>query len=450
MFKKILIANRGEIALRIIRACKEMGIKTVAVHSTCDAGAMHVRLADESVCIGPAAPAKSYLSKIAIISAAMVTQAEAIHPGYGFLSENADFVQMVEEHSIAFIGPSSKHIRLMGDKITAKNTAKEAGLPIIPGSDTEIQSDAQALKLADKIGYPLLIKATAGGGGKGIKPVGQKADLIEAIAMARKEAAAAFGSDSVYMEKLFSRPRHIEVQVLADKYGNVVCLGERDCSLQRNRQKIIEETPSPALTPKQRVQICEIVAKAMKRVGYVNAGTVEFLFEDGKFYFMEMNTRLQVEHPITEEVYDLDLVKEQIRIAAGEKLTLRQKYIEPRGHAIEFRINAEDPYTFIPHPGLVKTYHAPGGIGVRVDSELYANYQVPSFYDSMVGKLIVHGANREEAIARGRRALAEFVIDGISTTIPLYQQLLQSTEFRSGDYNIYWLQKFLAAAVSKS
>lgn len=443
MFKKVLIANRGEIALRVIRACKELGIKTVAVHSTIDSNAMHVRLADESVCIGPAPAAKSYLNKTAIISAALVSSADAIHPGYGFLSENADFVEMVEEHSITFIGPSSKHIRMMGDKITAKNTAKKAGLPVIPGSEGEVAGEEEAVKIANKIGYPLLIKASSGGGGKGIKVVMTKDDLLPAVRMARQEAEAAFGDATVYMEKLLTHPRHIEVQVIADKHGNVVCLGERDCSLQRNRQKVMEEAPSPVISAKQRLQISEIVAKAVKKVGYVNAGTIEFLYEDGKFYFMEMNTRLQVEHPVTEEVYGIDLVKEQIRVAWGEKLSIRQKDVVPNGHAIEFRINAENPETFIPSPGLVSTYHAPGGIGVRVDSALYDNYKVPSVYDSMVGKLIVHGRDRAEAIARGKRALSEFVIEGISTTIPLHEKLLANEDFVNANYDIHWLQKFL-------
>jgi acetyl-CoA carboxylase biotin carboxylase subunit len=443
MFSKILIANRGEIALRIHRACREMGIKTVAVHSTTDHDAMHVRLADESVCIGPAPAKDSYLNKAAIIAAATITNADAIHPGYGFLSENADFAQMVEEHGIAFIGPSPDHIRMMGDKITAKQAAISVGIPCVPGSAGGIDSEEQALEEAQRIGYPVLIKATAGGGGKGMKHAGSPEELREAFRLARSEAKAAFGNPDVYMEKYLQKPRHIEMQVLADSHGNVVHLGERDCSLQRRHQKVLEEAPSPVLSPEARARIGRITAEAIKKLGYRNAGTIEFLYENGEFYFIEMNTRLQVEHPVTEAITGIDIVREQIRIAAGEPLGYGQEQVRFQGHAIECRINAEDPVTFAPSPGKVGNYHAPGGLGVRVDSGLYSGYKVPPNYDSMVAKLIVYGTNREECVMRARRALGEFVIEGIKTTIPLHMRLVQAEDFIKGDYDIHWLEKFV-------
>ncbi len=423
MFEKVLIANRGEIALRIHRACREMGIRTVAVHSEADANAMHVRLADEAVCIGPARSVDSYLNKSAIISAALVTGADAIHPGFGFLSENADFAEMVEEHGITFIGPSAAQMRKMGDKITARQAAVEAGIPVTPGSPS-LDTLEDAKKWAHEIGYPIIIKAKDGGGGKGMKVAFGDDDLKEAYTMARAEAKAAFPTDVVYMEKYLQKPRHIEMQVLADKYGNVVHLGERDCSIQRNNQKVIEESPSPALNQAQREEIGEIVRKAIAKIGYFNAGTLEFLYEDGKFYFMEMNTRLQVEHPVTEAVSGIDLVREQIRIASGAALGYEQKDIKFSGHAIECRINAENPETFTPCPGKITEWHAPGGLGVRVDSEIYSGYAIPPFYDSMIAKLIVHAPTRNAAIMRMRRALEEFVIEGVQTTIPLHQQII--------------------------
>ena len=418
MFEKVLIANRGEIALRIHRACHELGIETVAVHSTADAEAMHVRLADEAVCIGPPPARDSYLNKAAILSAATITGADAIHPGYGFLSENADFAAMVEEHGFTFIGPTAEHIRIMGDKVIAKQTAKKLGIPCVPGSDGPVTDVDSALKTAREITYPVLIKAAAGGGGRGMKVARSESELTEAFRTARAEAGAAFGNDQVYMEKYLDHPRHIEIQVLADSHGNVVHLGERDCSLQRKHQKVLEESPSAALNSDQRAQIGEIVRSAIQKLGYRNAGTVEFLYEDGKFYFIEMNTRLQVEHPVTELVTGLDLVREQIKIAAGGTLPFRQEHVRFHGHAIECRINAEDPETFRPSPGRVTTYHAPGGLGIRVDSGLYGGYTVPPHYDSMVAKLIVHGASRNECLMRLRRALDEYVIGGIDTTLP--------------------------------
>jgi acetyl-CoA carboxylase biotin carboxylase subunit len=444
MFSKVLIANRGEIALRIHRACREMGIKTVAVHSTTDHDAMHVRLADESVCIGPAPAKDSYLNKAAIIAAATITNADAIHPGYGFLSENADFAQMVEEHGITFIGPSPDHIRMMGDKITAKQAALSVGIPCVPGSAGGIDSEEHALEEAARIGYPVLIKATAGGGGKGMKHAGSPEELKEAFRLARSEAKAAFGNPDVYMEKYLQKPRHIEMQVLADSHGNVVHLGERDCSLQRRHQKVLEEAPSPILSPEARARIGRITADAIKKLGYRNAGTIEFLYENGEFYFIEMNTRLQVEHPVTEAITGIDIVREQIRIAAGEPLGYGQEDVRFKGHAIECRINAEDPQTFAPSPGKVVNYHAPGGLGVRVDSGLYSGYKVPPNYDSMVAKLIVYGTSREECLMRARRALGEFVIEGIKTTIPLHMRLVQAEDFIKGDYDIHWLEKFVA------
>ena len=442
-FEKVLIANRGEIALRIHRACREMGIRTVAVHSTADNDAMHVRLADEAVCIGPPAARDSYLNKAAILSAATITGADAIHPGYGFLSENADFAQMVEEHGFVFIGPTPDHIRMMGDKITAKQAAKSAGLPVVPGSEGAIESESQALASAEEIGYPVLIKATAGGGGKGMKVARSAGDLVEAWKMARNEAKSAFGNAEVYMEKYLGQPRHIEMQILADNYGAVVHLGERDCSLQRKHQKVLEEAPSPALNADQRERIGKIACDAIAKLGYRNAGTIEFLFENGEFYFIEMNTRLQVEHPITEAITGIDLVREQIRIAAGAPLGYTQAEVRFQGHAIECRVNAEDPLTFIPCPGRIEGYHAPGGLGVRVDSGLYAGYRIPPHYDSMIAKLIVHGNSRNEALMRLKRALGEYVIEGIKTTLPLHNRLVQDSDFVNGDYDIHWLERFI-------
>ena len=442
MFEKVLIANRGEVALRIHRACREMGIRTVAVHSEADADAMHVRLADEAVCIGPARSSESYLNKPAIISAAIITGADAIHPGFGFLSENADFAEMVEKHGITFIGPTVAQMRLMGDKITARKAAKEAGLPITEGSPA-LDSIEDAKHWANEIGYPVIIKAKDGGGGKGMKIAFNDEEIGEAFTMAKAEAKAAFPSDIVYMEKYLQNPRHIEMQILADKYGNVVHLGERDCSIQRNNQKVIEECPSPALNQSQRQEIGNIVRNAIEKIGYCNAGTLEFLFEDGKFYFMEMNTRLQVEHPITEAITGIDLVKEQIRVASGAQLGYTQDDIKFNGHAIECRINAEDPTNFIPCPGKIKEWHAPGGLGVRVDSEIYSGYSIPPFYDSMIAKLIVHANTRNAALMRLRRALEEFVIMGVKTTIPLHQEIIAQPEYLDGQYDIHWLEKFM-------
>ena len=444
MIEKILIANRGEIALRIQRACREMGIQSVAVHSIADADAMHVRLADESICIGPPPARESYLNTHAIISAATVSNADAIHPGYGFLSENADFAAMVEEHDIAFIGPSPDHIRLMGDKIAAKKAVADVGIPILPGSDGEVTSLVDAQEIAMETGYPVLIKAAAGGGGRGMKVAEDPAGLEEAYQFARTEAELAFGNGAVYIEKFLSQPRHIEVQVLADSHGNVVHLGERDCSLQRRHQKVLEEAPSPALNQTQRDAIGETVTQAVKAIGYKSAGTIEFLFEDGEFYFIEMNTRLQVEHPVTEMICGIDLVREMIRVAGGAPLGFKQSDIRFHGHAIECRINAEDPRTFNPSPGRIGDYHAPGGLGVRVDSGLYSGYAVPPYYDSMIAKLIVHATNRNECLMRLRRALGEFVIDGISTSIPLHQALMGAPDFMNGDYDIHWLEAFVA------
>ncbi|ATR19927.1 Biotin carboxylase [Roseomonas mucosa] len=447
MFRKILIANRGEIALRIHRACQEMGIRTVAVHSTADATAMHVRLADESVCIGPPSPRESYLNVANILAAATITGAEAIHPGYGFLSENARFAEMVEAHGLTFIGPTAEHIRMMGDKIAAKDAMRRLGVPLVPGSPGALASIDEAREIADQILYPVLIKAAAGGGGRGMKVARSADELEEAWQVARTEAKAAFGDDAVYMEKYLDRPRHIEMQVLADNHGNVVHLGERDCSLQRRHQKLVEEAGSPVLTAADREALGTTVTAALKQLGYRNAGTLEFLWQDGQFAFIEMNTRLQVEHPVTEMVCNIDLVKEQIRIAAGEKLGYEQKDIRFQGHAIECRITAEDPLTFAPSPGRVTTFHAPGGLGVRMDSALYAGYNVPPYYDSLVAKLIVYGANRQEAIARARRALDETVVDGINTTLTLHQKIMDDPEFQSGDYTIHWLEKFVAREV---
>jgi acetyl-CoA carboxylase biotin carboxylase subunit len=443
MFDKVLIANRGEIALRILRACREMGIRTVAVHSTADANAMHVRLADEAVCIGPPAARLSYLNMPAILTAAIVTGADAIHPGYGFLSENADFAQMVEDHGIVFIGPTAEHIRRMGDKVEAKRTAKKLGIPVVPGSDGEVASVAMAEKLGAEMGYPVLVKATAGGGGRGMKVVHKADEMAAAFDGARKEAGAAFGNDAVYIEKFLGKPRHIEIQVLCDNHGNAVHLGERDCSLQRRHQKVLEEAPSPALNAEQRHRIGETVADAMRKMGYRGVGTIEFLFEDGEFYFIEMNTRLQVEHPVTEAVTGLDLVREQIRVATGAPLGYTQEDIVIQGHAIECRINAENPDTFTPSPGTIGEYHAPGGLGVRVDSGIYSGYSIPPHYDSMVAKLIVAGRSRNECLMRLRRSLDEYVIGGIQTTIPLHQRLVQNPDFQNGDYDIRWLEHFV-------
>ena len=442
--EKLLIANRGEIALRIHRACHEMGIKTVAVHSTADADAMHVRLADEAICIGPPAAKDSYLNVAAIISAAEISGADAIHPGYGFLSENAQFAEIVEAHNIAFVGPKPEHIRIMGDKVEAKRTAGALGLPLVPGSDGALSSVDEAKAVAAKIGYPVLIKAASGGGGRGMKVVPSE-DLLEtSMKQAGSEAKAAFGDDTVYMEKYLGNPRHIEFQVFGDGNGNAIHLGERDCSLQRRHQKVLEEAPSPVLSTAERDKMGEVVRKAMADMGYRGAGTIEFLWEDGEFYFIEMNTRLQVEHPVTEMITGIDLVREQIRVAEGKQLSVEQADIEFKGHAIECRINAEDPRTFAPSPGTVTSYHVPGGMHVRVDSGLYQGYRVPPYYDSMIGKLIVYGRTREGCIMRLRRALEEYVIEGMKTTIPLHQKLLTDPDFLNGDYTIKWLEEWLA------
>jgi acetyl-CoA carboxylase biotin carboxylase subunit len=446
MFKKILIANRGEIALRVLRACRELGIASVAVHSTADADAMHVRLADESVCIGPALARDSYLNMPAIISAALITGAEAIHPGYGFLSENAAFAEMVEAHNLVFIGPTAQHIRMMGDKITAKTTMEELKVPLVPGSPGELASLEDARAVAERIMYPVLIKAAAGGGGRGMKVAQSAVELEAAWREARAEAAAAFGNNAVYMEKYLDKPRHIELQVLADNHGEVVHIGERDCSLQRRHQKVLEEAGSPVISAEQRDALGATVIKALKKIGYRNAGTLEFLYQDGQFAFIEMNTRLQVEHPVSEAISGIDLVREQIRIAAGEKLGYTQAEIEFSGHALECRITAEDPTTFAPSPGTVVMFHPPGGLGVRVDSALYAGYRVPPHYDSLIAKLVTHGRTRDEAIARMKRALHEFVITGIKTTIPLHQRILEAPDFVAGDYTIHWLERFVADA----
>ena len=444
MFQKILIANRGEIALRIQRACRELGIPTVAVHSTADSEAMHVRLADESVCIGPPPAKDSYLNIPAILSAAEITGADALHPGYGFLSENAKFAEMVEAHGLSFIGPTAEHIRMMGDKIAAKAEMAALGVPLVPGSVGAVPDVAAAREVAERIGYPVLIKAAAGGGGRGMKVARRADELAEAFSLARTEARTAFGNDAVYIEKYLDRPRHIELQIMADSYGNVVHFGERDCSLQRRHQKLLEEAGSPAMTQPARDTLGQVATQALTRIGYRNAGTLEFLYQDGQFAFIEMNTRLQVEHPVTEMLCGVDLVREQIRIAAGAELGYRQSDIRLFGHAIECRINAEDPVTFMPTPGRVTAFHAPGGLGVRVDSALYAGCVVPPYYDSMVAKLIVHAPTRADAIGRLRRALAEFAISGIQTTIPLHQRIVEDTSFQAGDYTIHWLERFVA------
>ena len=444
MFDKVLIANRGEIALRIHRACREMGIRTVAVHSTADADAMHVRIADESVCIGPPPSPLSYLNIPAIISAAEITGADAIHPGYGFLSENAKFAEIVEAHGITFIGPTSEHIKLMGDKITAKDAARDLGIPVVPGSKGAVETEEEGLKLAAEMGYPVLIKATAGGGGRGMKVVRSPAEFGTALQQARTEARNAFGNDQVYVEKYLARPRHIEIQIFGDGQGNAVHLGERDCSLQRRHQKVLEEARSPALNDAQRKQIGDIAAKAIAKLNYRGAGTIEFLFENGEFYFIEMNTRLQVEHPVTEMITGLDLVREQLRIANGAPLGYTQDDIKFNGHAIECRINAENPRTFAPSPGRVTDYHVPGGLGVRVDSALYTGYQIPPHYDSLIGKLILHGTSRNECLMRLRRSLEEYVIGGLETTIPLHLALINESDFVNGAYDIHWLEEFIA------
>jgi acetyl-CoA carboxylase biotin carboxylase subunit len=443
MFDKILIANRGEIALRILRACKELGIATVAVHSTADTDAMHVKLADECVCIGPPKASESYLNIPQIVAACEITNADAVHPGYGFLSENARFAEILEEHKITFIGPTSQHIRLMGDKIEAKKTAIDLGLPVVPGSKGAVTSDAQAKEIAEDIGYPVIIKAAAGGGGRGMKVANSADDISTALSTARAESKSAFGDDTLYIEKYLALPRHIEIQVIGDGQGNAVHLGERDCSLQRRHQKVWEEAPSPALNDDERDAIGDTVAQAMQKMKYRGAGTVEFLYEGGEFFFIEMNTRLQVEHPVTEMITGLDLVIEQIRIASGAPLSFDQKDVRFEGHAIECRINAEHPVTFMPSPGKITTYHPPGGLGVRVDSGVYVGYEVPAHYDSLIGKLIVHARNRNECLMRLKRALSEFVIDGIDTTIPLFSKLIAEPDVVNGSYDIHWLEKYL-------
>ena len=444
MFDKILIANRGEIALRVLRACKELGIPTVAVHSTADADAMHVRFADESVCIGPPAAKDSYLNIPSILAACEITGADAVHPGYGFLSENARFAEILAEHNLQFIGPKAEHIRIMGDKIEAKRTAKRLGIPVVPGSEGGVSSDAEAMKIAADIGFPLIVKASAGGGGRGMKVARTAEELSTALSTARAEAKAAFGDDAVYLERYLEKPRHIEIQVLGDGKGNAIHLGERDCSLQRRHQKVWEEGPSPALNIQARDTIGETVAKAMREINYLGVGTVEFLYEDGQFNFIEMNTRIQVEHPVTEMITDIDLIFEQIRVAAGAELAFKQGDVKFHGHAIECRINAENPVSFRPSPGKILHYHAPGGLGVRIDSAVYQGYTIPPYYDSLVGKLIVHGVTRTECLMRLKRALDELVVDGIETTLPLFRALVRETDIIDGNYHIHWLERFLA------
>ncbi len=448
MFDKILIANRGEIALRVVRACREMGIRSVAVHSTADSDAMHVRMADESVCIGPPPGSHSYLSMPAIISACEITGAQAIHPGYGFLSENANFVQMVEDHQLTFIGPSAEHIRIMGDKITAKETAKKLGIPVVPGSEGGVPDLDAARKIGEEFGYPVIVKATAGGGGRGMKLARTAAEMENAFRTARSEAKAAFGNDEVYIEKYLGKPRHIEIQVFGDGKGRAVHLGERDCSLQRRHQKVFEEAPGPAISAEERARIGGICAKAVGDLGYSGAGTIEFLYENGEFFFIEMNTRLQVEHPVTEAIFGVDLVREQIRVAAGLPMDLHQEDLKINGHAIEVRLNAEKLPKFSPSPGRISQYHAPGGLGVRMDSALYDGYRIPPYYDSLIGKLIVHGRDRPEALARLHRALGELIIDGIDTTVPLFDALLADPAIQAGDYDIHWLEHWLEENLS--
>ena len=443
MFDKILIANRGEIALRVVRACREMGIKSVAVHSTADADAMHVRMADEAICIGPPASGQSYLSFPSIISACEITGAQAIHPGYGFLSENAAFVQAVEDHDLTFIGPTAEHIRIMGDKITAKDTMKALGVPCVPGSDGGVPTLAEAKRIGEDIGYPVIIKATAGGGGRGMKVAQTADDMEKAFHSARAEGKAAFGNDEVYIEKYLTTPRHIEIQVFGDGKGNAVHLGERDCSLQRRHQKVFEEAPGPCITPELRAKIGKVCADAVAKINYIGAGTIEFLFENDEFYFIEMNTRLQVEHPVTEAIFGVDLVREQLRVAAGMPMSFVQEDLVINGHAIEVRINAEKLPDFAPCPGTITQYHAPGGLGVRMDSALYDGYRIPPYYDSLIGKLIVHGRDRPEALARLGRALGELIVDGVDTTVPLFHALLAEEAVQTGDYNIHWLEHWL-------
>jgi len=450
MFDKILIANRGEIALRVLRACKELGIATVAVHSTADANAMHVRLADESVCIGPPPSKDSYLNIPALLAACEITGADAVHPGYGFLSENARFAEILADHNLHFIGPKAEHIRLMGDKIEAKKTAIRLGIPVVPGSDGGVGPDDDAVSIARKIGFPVLVKAAAGGGGRGMKVAQTEADLALALSTARNEARSAFGDPTVYLEKYLTRPRHIEIQILGDGRGGAVHLGERDCSLQRRHQKVWEEGPSPVIDAAARARIGEICASAMREMNYLGVGTIEFLYEDGEFYFIEMNTRIQVEHPVTEMITGIDLVLEQIRVAAGGELPVAQSEIAVNGHAIECRINAENPVTFRPSPGKIQQYHPPGGLGVRIDSAAYQGYVIPPYYDSMVGKLIVHGKTRAECLMRLRRALDEMVVDGVETTLPLFRALVREPEIIDGDYHIHWLENYLARGVSSS
>lgn len=445
MFNKVLIANRGEIALRILRACKEMGVQTVAVHSTADANAMHVKLADESVCIGPPASRDSYLNIHEIMAACEITGADAIHPGYGFLSENAKFAEILEAHNITFIGPSAEHIRIMGDKIEAKKTAKRLGIPVVPGSEGEVRENDEAMKIAAEIGYPVIIKAASGGGGRGMKVVNSEKEMKTALQTTRSEAGAAFGDDAVYIEKFLGKPRHIEIQVMGDGKGGGIHLWERDCSLQRRHQKVWEEAVSPALDDEARKRIGDICAKAIQGLGYSGAGTIEFLYEDGEFYFIEMNTRLQVEHPVTEMITRIDLVNEQLNVASGNGMSVKQEDVILTGHAIECRINAEHPSTFVPSPGEITYFHPPGGLGVRVDSGVYQGYKIPPHYDSLIGKLIVHARTREECLRRLRRALDEFVIEGVNTTIPLFRDLVNNEDMHKGDYDIHWLEKYLAA-----
>jgi acetyl-CoA carboxylase biotin carboxylase subunit len=443
MFEKILIANRGEIALRVIRAAKEMGIETVAVHSTADSDAMHVRMADEAICIGPPTSNKSYLSIPAIISACEITGAQAIHPGYGFLSENSKFVQIIEDHDLKFIGPTAEHIRIMGDKITAKETMRKLGVPCVPGSPGEVDSLALAYEIAEKIGYPIIIKATAGGGGRGMKVATSKTEMSDAFITARSEANSNFGNPAVYLEKYLGTPRHIEIQVFGDGAGNAVYLGERDCSLQRRHQKVFEEAPGPTINNEVRKNIGKVCAEAVASINYAGAGTIEFLYENNEFYFIEMNTRLQVEHPITEAIYDVDLVKEQIRIAAGLPMQLIQENLKVNGHAIEVRINAEKLPNFSPCPGKITQFHAPGGLGVRLDSAIYDGYVIPPYYDSLIAKLIVHAEDRPTALSRLKRALGELIVDGVDTTIPLFNSLLNNEDIIKGNYNIHWLENWL-------
>ena len=450
MIEKVLIANRGEIALRVIRACREMGIQSVAVHSTADADAMHVRMADEAICIGPPSSTDSYLSIPAIISACEVTGAQAIHPGYGFLSENARFVQIVEDHGLTFIGPTAEHIRVMGDKITAKDTIKALGVPCVPGSEGGVADLAEAKAVGEEIGYPVIVKATAGGGGRGMKVAQTAADMERAFQTARSEAKAAFGNDEVYIEKYLTTPRHIEVQVFGDGKGKAVHLGERDCSLQRRHQKVLEEAPGPCITAEERARIGKICADAVSKIDYAGAGTIEFLYENGEFYFIEMNTRLQVEHPVTEAIFGVDLVREQIRVASGLPLSFAQDELVINGHAIEARINAEKLPNFAPSPGRITQYHVPGGLGVRMDSALYDGYTIPPYYDSLIGKLIVHGRDRDEALARMSRALGELIVDGVDSTVPLFRDLLEDADVRSGSYNIHWLEHWLERTYAAS